>query len=36
LLIVVKPERLEVVNVKKGIVGDPDTWKPPSVRFASP
>lgn len=33
LLIVVKPERLEVVSVKKGIVGDPRTWKPPSVRF---
>ena len=33
LLIVVKPERLEVVNVKKGIVGDPSTWKPPSVSF---
>jgi general stress protein 26 len=33
LLIVVKPERLEVVNVKKGIVGDPNTWKPPSVDF---
>src|SRR5256885_15646624 len=33
LLIAVKPERLEVVNVKKGIVGDPITWKPPSVNF---
>ena len=33
LLITVKPERLEVVNVKKGIVGDPTTWKPPSVNF---
>lgn len=35
LLIAVKPEKLEVVNVKKGIVGDPKTWKPPSVNFAS-
>lgn len=33
LLIAVKPERLEVVSVKKGIVGDPKTWKPPSVQF---
>ena len=36
LLIRVKPERLEVVNVKKGIVGDPQTWKPPSVKFPKP
>jgi general stress protein 26 len=36
LLIVVKPEKLEVINVKKGITGDPNTWKPPSVSFASP
>jgi general stress protein 26 len=35
LLIVVKPERLEVVNVKKGIVGDPHTWNPPSVTFST-
>ena len=33
LLIVVTPEKLELVNVKKGIVGDPVTWKPPSVVF---
>ena len=33
LLIVVKPEKLEVVSVKKGIVGDSLTWKPPSVSF---
>jgi len=33
LLIAVTPERLELVNVKKGIVGDSRTWKPPSVRF---
>jgi general stress protein 26 len=35
LLIVVKPEKLEVVNVKKAIVGDPKTWKPPAVKFTS-
>ena len=35
LLIVVKPERLEVVSVKRGIVGDPTTWKPPVVNFVS-
>ncbi len=34
LLIVVTPEKLEVVNVSKGILGDPHTWKPPSVSFA--
>jgi len=33
LLIRVTPEKLEVVNVKKAIVGDPHTWKPPSVKF---
>jgi general stress protein 26 len=33
LLIVVKPEKLEIVNVKRGIVGDPNTWKPRSVSF---
>jgi general stress protein 26 len=33
LLIVVKPEKLEVVSVKKGIVGDPVTWKAPSVNL---
>lgn len=33
LLIVVTPEKLELVNVTKGIVGDPQTWKPPSVIF---
>lgn len=33
LLIAVKPEKLEVVSVKKGIVGDPNTWRPPSVSF---
>jgi general stress protein 26 len=33
LLIAVTPEKLDVVNVKKGIVGDPRTWKPPLVSF---
>jgi general stress protein 26 len=33
LLIAVQPDRLEVVSVKKGIVGDPNTWTPPSVNF---
>ena len=33
LLISVTPLRLEIVNVTKGIVGNPDTWKPPSVKF---
>lgn len=36
LLISVTPLRLEVVNVTKGIVGNPQTWKPPSVRFRKP
>lgn len=33
LLIAVTPVKLEIINVKKGIVGDPHTWKPPSVSF---
>ncbi len=33
LLIEVTPERLEVVSVSKGILGDPKTWLPPSVTF---
>jgi general stress protein 26 len=33
LLIVVTPEKLEVVNVSKGVLGDPQTWNPPSVNF---
>lgn len=36
LLIAVIPEKLEVVNVKKGILGDPQTWKPPFVSFPDP
>ena len=34
MLIVVRSERLELVNVKKGIIGDQQTWHPPSVSFA--
>src|ERR1700752_5111931 len=33
LLIKVSPLKLEVVNTKKGIVGDPKAWRPPTVRF---
>jgi general stress protein 26 len=33
LLIQVTPERLEVVDYSRGIVGDPDTWEPPFVEF---
>jgi general stress protein 26 len=33
VLIAVTPEKLEVVIVKKGIIGDPKTWKPPTVTF---
>jgi general stress protein 26 len=33
LLIRVTPQKLDVVNVSKGIVGDPHTWIPPSVTF---
>ena len=33
LLIAVTPEKLEVVNVKKSILGDQHTWKPPTVSF---
>jgi general stress protein 26 len=35
VLIFVRPRDLEVVNVKKGIVGNPRTWEPPSVRIGS-
>jgi len=35
LLIEVRPVTLEVVNTKKGIVGDPKTWRPPTVNFGS-
>ena len=33
LLIEVRPLRLEVVNTKKGLVGDSKTWRPPTVVF---
>ena len=35
LLIAVTPQVLEVVNEKKGILGDADLWTPPTVRFNS-
>lgn len=35
LLIAVMPEKLEVVSVKQGIVGDSITWTPPAVTFRS-
>ena len=34
LLIEVRPLTLEVVNTKKGLVGDAKTWRPPTVEFA--
>ncbi len=33
LLIQVVPDRLEVVHYSRGIVGNPETWQPPSVVF---
>lgn len=33
LLIVITPERLEVVSEGRGVVGDPETWRPPTVVF---
>lgn len=33
VLIRVRPVTLEVVNTKKGLVGDPRTWRPPTVIF---
>lgn len=33
LLIEVTPEKLEIVNYKHDIIGDPDTWRVPSVEF---
>jgi len=32
-LIAVTPERLELISVKQGIIGDSITWTPPAVRF---
>lgn len=33
MLIAVTPEKLELVNVSKGLVGNPLNWTPPSVDF---
>jgi general stress protein 26 len=33
LLIVVRPEKLELIDVKHGIIGDEVTWTPPAVVF---
>jgi len=33
ILIKVTPERLELINYKKGITGDKRTWKTPTVEF---
>jgi general stress protein 26 len=33
-LIEVQPVTLEVVNTKKGLVGDAKTWRPPTVEFS--
>ena len=35
LLIAVTPQELEIVNEKKGIVGDAHFWTPPTVRFGA-
>ena len=35
LLIAVTPEKLEVISVKQGIIGDSITWTPPAVIFRS-
>src|SRR5258708_28139062 len=35
LLIEVTPKELEIVNEKKGIVGDAHFWTPPTVRFGA-
>jgi general stress protein 26 len=36
LLIEITPERLEVVSIKKNVVGDERTWQPPMVTFVTP
>lgn len=33
LLIAVTPERMEVVNERRGLPGDPATWKPSSIEW---
>ena len=35
VLIAVKPESLEILDYSRGIVGDSETWKVPSVQFIS-
>ncbi len=35
LLIKVTPEWMEVLSIRRGITGDPDTWQPPIVKFRS-
>lgn len=34
MLIEITPERMEVVDVKRGVLGDPKTWRPLVVNFA--
>jgi len=36
VLIKVIPEKLEVVNYKRGLYGNPDTWKSPFIEFEHP
>ena len=33
ILIRVVPERMEVLDYSRGIVGDPETWEPPMIEF---
>ena len=33
LLIEVTPERLEIISLKHGIIGDSEIWTPPSIEF---
>jgi general stress protein 26 len=33
VLIQVVPERIEVINYKRGAVGDKETWRPPTITF---
>lgn len=36
LLLKVTPERLEIVSMADGIIGDAVTWRPPTVRLTPP
>lgn len=36
ILIMVTPERMEVIDFSRGISGDPETWEPPFVEFPAP